>query len=129
MIEIISEPVVWRCSVKRFFLKIPQKFMCAKAFAPIKLQALQKKLWQRCFYVNFVNFSLDHLCELLLSFSKSTEDFIKKNGAFSQDFVKPHWAYGNVLFDKELNNCLHAKAALCQCNAWLAMMWAEHQIW
>ena len=53
-----------RCSIKNMFLKISQKFtgkhLCQSLFL-IKLQAsscnfIKKRLWQRCFLVNFVKF-------------------------------------------------------------------------
>ena len=59
------EAVVQRCSVKKVFLKISQnsqKNTCAKVSFLIKLRnlrpatLLKKRLWHRCFPVNFVKF-------------------------------------------------------------------------
>ena len=60
----VSEAVVRRCSVKKVFLKISQNSQentCARVSFLIKLQApsatlLKKRLWHRCFPVNFVKF-------------------------------------------------------------------------
>ena len=69
-----SEAVVQRCFVKKVFLEIPQNSqgnICASSFL-IKLQVYQKKrLWNRCFPVNFVKFQktsffIEHLWWLLL---------------------------------------------------------------
>ena len=59
-----KEAVAKRCSVKKIFLEISQnlqKNICARASFLIMLQAsaLQlylKRLWHRCFLVNFVKF-------------------------------------------------------------------------
>ena len=61
------EAVVQRCSVKKVFLKIsqnPQESNCARVYFLIKLQTsdlrpatlLKKRLWPRCFPVNFAKF-------------------------------------------------------------------------
>ena len=60
----VSEPVVRRCSVKKVFLKvsqISQESTCASLFfykvaslSPATL--LKKRLWHRCFTVNFAKF-------------------------------------------------------------------------
>ena len=62
-----SEAVVQRCSVKKVFLEISQNSQentCARVSFLIKLQdsglrtatLLKKRLWHRCFPVNFVKF-------------------------------------------------------------------------
>ena len=61
---IYPEAVVQRCSVKKLFLEISQnsqKNTCARVSFLIKLQArpvtlLKKRLWHRCFPVNFMKF-------------------------------------------------------------------------
>ena len=68
-----------RCSIKKVFLEISQNLQentCARVSFLIKLQAwpttlLKKRLWQRCFPVNFVKFLrrpffTEHLRWLLL---------------------------------------------------------------
>ena len=73
------EAVVRRCSVKRVFLETlqnSQENTCARASFLIKLKArpatlLKKRLWGRCFPVNFVKFlrtpfCTEHLWWLLL---------------------------------------------------------------
>ena len=62
----LLEAVVWRCSVKKMFLEIlqnSQENTRARVSFLIKLQArprpatlLKKKLWHRCFPVNFAKF-------------------------------------------------------------------------
>ena len=58
----ITEAVVRRCSVKKVFLKISdnsQENTRARVSFLIKLQAsglLKKRLWHRCFPVNFAKF-------------------------------------------------------------------------
>ena len=58
----LKEAVVQRCSVKKVFLEISQNSQentCARVSFLIKLQAatlLKKRLWHRCFPVNFVKF-------------------------------------------------------------------------
>ena len=77
-----SEAVVQRCSVKKVFLEISQNSQestCARVSFLIKLQArpatlLKKRLWYRCFPVNFAKFlrtpfSIEHLWWLLLRHS------------------------------------------------------------
>ena len=60
-----SEAVVWRCIIKTVFLEISQKFsgkyLCQSLFfnkvaglRPASL--LKKRLWHRCFPVNFAKF-------------------------------------------------------------------------
>ena len=61
---LLTEAVVRRCSVKKVFLEMSQnsqKNTCARVSFLIKLQAppatlLKKRLWHRCFPVNFVEF-------------------------------------------------------------------------
>ena len=56
-----TEAVVWRCSIKKVFLEIlenSQESNCARVPFLIKLQAwpatlFKKRLWYRCFPVNF----------------------------------------------------------------------------
>ena len=51
-LEVCTEAVVWRCSVKKLFLEIsqnPQENTCARV-------SLKKRLWHRCFLVNFAKF-------------------------------------------------------------------------
>ena len=76
-----SEAVAQRCSVKKMFLKVlqnSQKNTHARISSLIKLQArnstcnfIKKRLWHRCFPVNFVKFLrtpflIEHLRWLLL---------------------------------------------------------------
>ena len=75
-----SEAVVQKCSVKKVFLEIfqnSQENTCARVSFLIKLQAcvtlLKKRLWHRCFPVNFAKFLrtpffTEHLRWLLLFF-------------------------------------------------------------
>ena len=64
LIDHIVEAVVERCSVKKVFLEISQNSQentCARVSFLIKLQPkpaalLKKRLWHRCFPVNFVKF-------------------------------------------------------------------------
>ena len=73
--------VVRSCSVKEVFLEISQnsqKNTCVRASFLIKLLAwgLKKRLWQRCFPVNFVKFLrtlffTEHLWWLLLFITSS----------------------------------------------------------
>ena len=44
------EAVPQRCSVKKVFLRFSQKNICAR------VSFLKKRLWRRCFPVNFANF-------------------------------------------------------------------------
>ena len=47
--------VIWRCSVKKVFLKISQnsqEYTCGR----VSLNLLKQRLWHRCFLVNFVIF-------------------------------------------------------------------------
>ena len=72
------EVVAHRCSVKKVFLEILQNSqgnVCARVSFSIKLQApitlLKKRLWHRCFPVNFAKFLrttffTEHLWWLLL---------------------------------------------------------------
>ena len=70
------EAVVQRCSVKKVFLEISQNSQentCARSSFLIKLQAstlLKKRLWHRCFPVNFAvflrPFIIEHVWWLLL---------------------------------------------------------------
>ena len=69
------EAVVQRCSVKKVFREISQnsqKNTCVRVSFSIKLQVLlKKKLWHRCFPVNFAKFLrapfiTEHLWWLLL---------------------------------------------------------------
>ena len=75
----LIEAVVQRCSVKKLLLEISQKSQentCARVSFLIKLQAwlatlFKKRLWHRCFPVNFVKFLrtpffIEHLWWLLL---------------------------------------------------------------
>ena len=60
-IIIFAERVSRMCSVKKVFLEIsqnPQKNICARVSFLIKLKAtlLKKRLWHRCFHVNFAKF-------------------------------------------------------------------------
>ena len=60
----MSEAVARRCSVKKVFLEISQnsqKNTCARVSLLIKCRSqsatlLKKRLWHRCFYVNFAKF-------------------------------------------------------------------------
>ena len=59
------EAVTWRCSAKKRFLKISQNSQentCARVSFLIKVaeRELQKRLWHRCFPVNFEKF-YEHL--------------------------------------------------------------------
>ena len=76
-----AEALAGRCSVKKVFLEIwqnSQKSTCGKVYFSIKLQALglrpatllKKRLWRRCFPVNFAKFRrtpflIEHLRWLL----------------------------------------------------------------
>ena len=74
-----SEAVARRCSVKRVFLEIPQILQentYARTSYLIKLQALKKRPFHRCFLVNFAKFLrmpflTEHLQWLLLSIENS----------------------------------------------------------
>ena len=84
-----SEAVVPRCSVKKVFLEISQNSQektCTRVSFLIKLQAsglrpatlLKKRLWHRCFPMNFVKFLrtaffIEHLWWLLFSNKKNDE--------------------------------------------------------
>ena len=85
------EAVVRRCSVKKLFLEISQNSQentCVRVSFLIKLQAtpatlLKKRLWQRCFPVNFAKFLRtpflkEHLWWLLLK----TDDVVNEPGTF-----------------------------------------------
>ena len=88
-----AEAVAQRCSVKKVFLEISQNSQentCARASFLIKLQAwdlqlyLKKKLWHRCFPVNFVKFLRtpwlkEHLRWRLLRKSSTTKEFADLN--------------------------------------------------
>ena len=79
----MPEAVVQRCSVKKVFLEIsknPQENTCDRVSFLIKLQAsglrsaplLKKRLWHRCFPVDFTKFLrtpffIEHLWWLLLA--------------------------------------------------------------
>ena len=75
---IYTEAVVQRCSIKKVFLEIlqnSQENTCARVSFLIKLQGpaalLKKRLWHRCFPVNFAKFLrtlffTEHLQWLLL---------------------------------------------------------------
>ena len=58
----VSEAVVWRYSLESMFLEISQNSQentCARASYLIKLKPatlLRKRLWHRCFPVNFAKF-------------------------------------------------------------------------
>ena len=76
------EAVARRCSVEKAFLEISQNSQentCAGACFSIKLQALtllKKRLWHRCFPVNFAKFLKahffpEHLWWLLLNFASN----------------------------------------------------------
>ena len=77
--EFCIKAVVQKCSVKKVFLEISQnshEITCARVSFLIKLQVwsatlLKKRLWHRCFPVNFVKFLrtpffIEHLWWLLL---------------------------------------------------------------
>ena len=74
----MSEAVSWRRFIKKGFLEISQNSqenICARAFLLLK-----KRLWQRCFPVNFAKFLrtrflTEHLWWLLL---KYVEDYFIK---------------------------------------------------
>ena len=76
-IELFSEAVVRRCSGKNVFTKFTGKHLCQSLFfnkvVGLGLATLfKKRLWHRCFPVNFVKFlrppfSLEYLWWLLLS--------------------------------------------------------------
>ena len=82
--EQFSETVVRRCSVKKVLLEMSQNSQgntCASLFfnkvADLKSATLLKKrLWDRCFPVNFAKFLrtpflIEHLLWLLLNFLKA----------------------------------------------------------
>ena len=57
----LKKAIFQRCSIKSVFLEIPQNSQenaCVRVSFLIKLQAslLKKKLWHRCFLVNFAKF-------------------------------------------------------------------------
>ena len=94
------DAIVQRCSVKRVFLEISQNLQentCARASFLIKLRAsgtgtgVSKRLWHRCFPVNFVKFLrtpffTEHLRWLLLT------NFVEKISFVS---IKNQWI-GNL---------------------------------
>ena len=57
---ILQEAVAGRCSVKKVFLEIsqksPGKHLCQSLFFNKKTRLLKKRLWHRCFPVNFAKF-------------------------------------------------------------------------
>ena len=64
-----KKTVVQRCSVKNVFLEISQSSQensCPRAYRLRPATLLKKRLWHRCFLVNFANFSIEYLCWLLL---------------------------------------------------------------
>ena len=73
----ITEDVTGLCSVKSLFLKISQNLhenTGVRVSLLIKLQGLKKRLWPRCFPVNFAKvlrttFLTEHLRWLLLGHS------------------------------------------------------------
>ena len=78
------EAVVWRCSVEKVFLEISQNSQentCARVSFFNKVAGLRpatllkKRLWHRCFPVNFAkfltSFFTEHLRWLLLNFNSN----------------------------------------------------------
>ena len=72
MTSLYKEAVARRCSVRKMFLKMSQNSQedtCARVFFLIKLK---KRLWHRCFFVNFTKlkilktFFIEHLRWLIL---------------------------------------------------------------
>ena len=105
------EPVAQRCSVKMVFLEISQNLQertYARVSFLIKLQVwglrpstlLKKRLWHRCFPVNFVKFLrtpfyIEHLWWLLLDEEISL--VIQKQKQFSFDaFIRITCIYGDI---------------------------------
>ena len=95
------EAVTQRCSVKKVFLEIsqnPQENACARVSFLIKLQAqpatlLKKRLWHRCFPVNFEKFLrtpllTEHLWWLLLKHLHRSLLFSKVAGFWYAKFLR-----------------------------------------
>ena len=90
-----SEAVVQRYSVEKVFLEIwqnSQENTCARTSFLIKLQALKRKVWHRCFPVNFLKFLrtlffTEHLWWLLLFIDMAMflTSLLKR---FSEKFLK-----------------------------------------
>ena len=101
----ISEAVARRCSVKKVFLEISQKFtgkyLCQSLFS---LQ-LKKRLWHRSFPVNFTkfwrtSFIAEHLGWLLPSFRTSD------SGLWSSNKYFPHFRNYNYNCSSWIRKCL-----------------------
>ena len=68
----LSEAVAHRCSLKKVLLKIAKNFQKNSHARGLQLY-LKKRLWHRCFPVNFAKFLrttffVEHLCWLLLGY-------------------------------------------------------------
>ena len=98
---VIDRSSHWRCSVKKMFLEILQNSLentCARFSFLIKLQAsgnrhqttlLKKRLWHRCFPVNFLKFLRTH-------FLQNTSGLLLRNrytiiGHVNMYLVKTNW--------------------------------------
>ena len=87
-----------RCSVKKVFLEIlqnSQESTCTRVSFLIKSRAatlLKKRLWQRCFPVNFAKFLstpfvIKRLCRLLLFLGRTSFLYVVRN-VLKQNFIK-----------------------------------------
>ena len=102
MTSLYKEAVARRCSVRKMFLKMSQNSQedtCARVFFLIKLK---KRLWHRCFFVNFTKlkilktFFIEHLRWLILYIKSrlfivgnKTQWFI----SFSTIYFKEIWCF------------------------------------
>ena len=94
--------VLWR----KVFLEISQNSQentCVRVSFLIKLQALKKRLWHRCFPVNFVKF-LRAPTEHLLTTASSVSWFCIFNQNFS---IKWPWEGGLIKYEHFLLNTRH----------------------
>ena len=96
--QVYSEALSQRCSVKKVFLEISQNSQestCARVSFLIKLQFIKKRLWHRCFLVNFVellrtHFFMEHLWWLLLFISINSCTELSEKKFFHLSIVKAY---------------------------------------
>ena len=110
----LSEAVSWRCSVKNVFLKFSQNWQentCDRVSFLIKSQVnfIKKRLWHRCFLVNFAKFLrttffIEHLRLLLLNFEiwyrytlEKIENIYKLCDVHSQTFARANVFYCKLI--------------------------------
>ena len=84
MSRILSVPVVWRCSLEKMFLKISQNLQentSARISFLIKVQVAtlsKKRLWQRFYPVNFVEFLRMPFFIVACSWEKVMMQYVQK---------------------------------------------------